>query len=209
MAIQAVVFDVGGVLVRTEDRTPRTALEARLGLAPGAAEMLVFNGPMGLQAQTGAISAPALWAWVQTELGLDDQGLADFRQAFFAGDRLDTALVNHIRSLRPRYQTAIISNAMDDLLDVVTRRYPMADAFDLIVGSAYAKVMKPAPAIFLRTLEQLGRAPDEAVFVDDFAHNIAGAHAVGMAGIHYSPGMDLIAELAKLGVEAENSPQRD
>ncbi len=204
MTIQAVVFDVGGVLVRTEDRAPRAALEKRLGLAAGAAEQLVFNGPMGLQAQQGAISAQDLWAWLQAELKLDEEGLAEFRQAFFAGDRLDTTLVEMIRSLRPRYQTAIISNAMDDLLETVTYRYPMADAFDLIVGSAYERVMKPDPAIFLRTLERLGRAPQEAVFIDDFAHNIEGARAVGMAAIHYTPGVDLQAELARLGVTKED-----
>jgi len=198
--IRAVIFDVGGVLVRTEDRTPRRQLEERLGLPPGGSDELVFNSPMGVQAQTGAIRATELWAWVQAELKLDDAGLEAFRRDFYGGDRLDTALVDYIRQLRRTYQTAIISNAMDDLHDFVQVRYPMADAFDLIVGSAYEKVMKPAPVIFERTLERLGRAAQEAVFIDDFAYNIDGARAVGMAAIHYQPGIDLVAELAALGV---------
>lgn len=201
--IKAVIFDVGGVLIRTESRTPRAKLEARLGLAPGASELLVFNGPMGIQAQSGQISSHALWASVREALQLDDEGLAAFRREFFGGDRLDTELVEFVRRLRPRYQTAIISNAMDDLLEVITHTYPLADAFDLIVGSAYQKVMKPAPEIFLATLARLGRAAHEAVFIDDFAHNIAGARAVGMAAIHYQPGVDLPAELAALGVSVE------
>jgi HAD superfamily hydrolase (TIGR01509 family) len=89
---------------------------------------------------------------------------------------------------------------MDDLLEMITHHYPLADAFDLIVGSAYQRVMKPAPEIFLWTLAQLGREPHEAVFIDDFAHNIEGARAVGMAAIHFRPGTDLVAELAALGV---------
>jgi HAD superfamily hydrolase (TIGR01509 family) len=186
--------------LRTEDRKPRADLEARHGLAPGAAEVLVFNGEMGIQAQTGAVTSGALWDYVQTELGLDAAGVVEFRRAFFGGDRLDTEMVDLIRRLRPRYQTAIISNAMDDLLEVITHRYPMADAFDLVVGSAYEKVMKPAPEIFARTLAQLGRAPEEAVFIDDFAHNVEGARQVGMAAIHYRAGMDLAAALAELGV---------
>lgn len=201
--IRAVIFDVGGVLVRTTAREPRANLEARLGLSPGASEMLVFNGPQGVQAQSGVITSEALWHSVATKLGLDEAGLKAFRQEFFGGDTLDVAMVDLIRQLRPRYQTAIISNAMDDLLEAVTHRYPMADAFDLIVGSAYQRVMKPAPEIFLWTLTQLGREPHEAVFIDDFAHNIAAARSVGMAAIHYQPGVDLVAELAALGVRVD------
>ena len=202
--IKAIIFDVGGVLVRTVRGESRANLEARLGLSPGASELLVFNGPMGIQAQSGAIQSQALWAWVQQELGLDAEGLNAFRTEFFAGDQLDHELIALVRRLRSKYQTAIISNAMDDLLEVVTHRYPLADAFDLIVGSAYQRVMKPAPEIFLWTLEQLGREPHEAVFIDDFAHNIEGARAVGMAAIHYQPGIDLAAELAALGVKIDD-----
>ena len=198
--IRAVIFDVGGVLVRTVDLEPRRALEARLGLAPGGAEALVFNSPQGSQAQRGELRAAELWAWVQAQLGLDDAGLQTFRRDFFAGDVLDEALVMLVRGLRGRYQTAILSNYMDDLIENVTDRYPMADVFDLIVGSAYEGVTKPGAAIFERTLARLGRAPDEAVFIDDFVHNVAGARAVGMAAIHYTPGLDVAAALAGLGV---------
>lgn len=198
--IRAVIFDVGGVLVRTEDRSHRQGLEQRLGLEPGGADELVFNSERGTGAQMGDLPAPELWRWVQEQLSLDEDGLAAFRRDFFAGDRLDGALVSYIRTLRPRYQTAIISNAMDDLLHNVTHVYPMADAFDLIVGSAYERIMKPDARIFQRTLDRLGRAPDETVFIDDFAHNVAGARAVGMNAIHFTPATDLPAELAELGV---------
>ncbi len=198
--IRAVIFDVGGVLVRTQDPRPRAELERRLGLAPGASEVLVFSGELGTRAQLGEVRAEELWRSVQTQLGLDEAGLADFRREFFGGDRLDTALVDYVRALRPRYRTAIISNAMDNLQASLSTEYPLADAFDLIVGSAYERVMKPDAAIYTCTLARLGCAADEAVFVDDFARNIAGARAVGMHALHYTAGMDVPAELAKLGV---------
>ncbi|MEZ4613790.1 MAG: HAD family phosphatase [Caldilineaceae bacterium] len=198
--IRALIFDVGGVLVRTDDPAPRRRAEQRFGLGPGRAEFLVFNSEMGRQAQHGQMSAAELWAWVQAQLGADDATLAAFRRDFFGGDRLNAADVNLIRRLHGPYQTAIISNAMDDLTDVVTHRYPMADAFDLIVGSAYEGIMKPDARIFQRTLERLGRQPDEAIFVDDFMHNVEGARAVGMHAIHYTPGLDLAAALGEFGV---------
>lgn len=200
-SIRAVIFDVGGVLVRTTDPAPRRALEQRLGLEAGQAEYLVFNSPMGRNAQMGALASGELWGWVQSQLGLDHAGLADFQRDFFAGDTLDGALLDYVRSLRPRYQTAIISNAMDNLLETVTTHYPMADAFDVIVWSAAMKTMKPDAAIFAQTLARLGRAPDEAVFVDDFPANVTGARAAGLQAVHYVAGMDLPAALAELGVK--------
>ena len=199
--IKAIIFDVGGVLVRTADRAGRNALEQRLGLKPGESEFIVFNSEMGTKAQQGAITNAELWAWIQEHLQLNEEEFSAFRRDFWAGDQLDTTLVEMIRQLRARYQTAIISNATDNLRETLTINYPMADAFDLIVGSAYEKVMKPDPRIFERTLARLDRQPNEAVFIDDFAHNIAGARAVGMQAIHFTPELDLVVELAKLGVE--------
>ncbi len=198
--IKAVIFDVGGVLIRTEDHSYRRLWEERLDLKPGEAEDIVFNSPMGQKAQCGEVSDEALWAWIGSRLALDDQ-LGVFRSDFWAGDVLDEALVEMIRSLRPAYQTAIISNATDALRESLTNQHGIADAFDLIVGSAEERTMKPAPAIFERTITALGRMPQECVFVDDFQHNVQAARDLGMAAIHYRPSTDVSAELRKLGVK--------
>jgi epoxide hydrolase-like predicted phosphatase len=197
--IQALIFDVGGVLLRTEDRQPRRALEERLGLAPGAAEWLFYNDAAGLRAQRGEISAEAHWQAIAARFGMQPADLAPF----WGGDRLDTDLVALIRRLKLRYQTAIISNAMSDLHTLLTEKYPIADAFDVITGSAYEGIMKPDPRIYQRTLERLGREPAAAVFIDDAPANVAGARVIGMHAIHYWAGMDLVAALGEIGVDVE------
>ena len=198
--IKAIIFDVGGVLIRTADHSSRRGWEKQLGLAEQESEQIVFNSEMGHKAQRGEISDSELWQWVGQRLNLTPKRLAEFQAGFWAGDVLDTKLVAFIHRLRPTYQTAIISNATDGLHDSLTRQHAIADAFDLIVGSAVEKVMKPDPEIYVRTLARLGRQPDEAVFIDDFAHNIAAAQALGMSTIHFRPGTDVPAELARLGV---------
>lgn len=198
--IQAVIFDVGGVLVRTQNRNGRHLWEQKLGLYEGQADEVVFNSPMGQKAQHGQITEAELWQWVGQHLELSAKELPAFQAAFWAGDVLDEALIQLIRGLRPRYQTAIISNATSALRQTLTTKYPIADAFDLIVCSGEEGIMKPNAAIYERTLARLGRTPAEAVFVDDFAHNIAGAQAVGMAGILFQPTLDLAAALRQWGV---------
>ena len=194
--IKAVIFDVGGVLIRTEDYGRRRSWERKLGLADWESEEIVFNSAMGKKAQEGAISDAELWIWVGERLDLGNQ-LDAFRADFFGGDVLDSTLMEYIRSLRPTYKTAIISNATDSLQTAVAN---IADAFDLIVGSAEEKVMKPDPEIYLRTLDRLGVQPQESVFIDDFAHNIAAAHKLGIFTIHYHPGTNIPAILAQFGV---------
>lgn len=199
-AVKTVIFDVGGVLVRTHDWSGRRRWERELALQPGQAEWLVFNSESGLRAQQGLITETRLWQEVAAHLGLDDARLAAFRQAFWAGDALDEELVAYIRSLRPVYQTAIISNFNDSLRGSLAHTYPIADAFDLIVVSAEEGVMKPDERIYRLTLERLGRQPAEVVFVDDSPANVEAARVIGLHAVHYRAGMDVRAALAALGV---------
>lgn len=198
--IQAVIFDVGGVLIRTQDHSGRRLWESKLELAPWGSDKVVFNSEMGQKAQRGEITDAELWQWIGEELQLGD-ALEAFRTAFWSGDVVDRPLVGFIRGLRPAYQTAIISNATDGLRRGL-REHGIDDAFDLIVGSAEERVMKPDPLIFERTLARLGRAPQEAVFVDDFAHNVQAARDLGMVAIHFQPDTDIPAAFADLGITA-------
>ena len=188
------------MLIRTADHSSRRDWETRLGLAEWESEEIVFNSEMGQKAQRGEIETTELWQWIGRHLNLDTTTLQAFQAGFWAGDVLDTELVTFIRLLRSRYQTAIISNATTTLRQMLTTKYPIADAFDLIVVSGEEKVMKPDPAIYERTLARLGRQAEEALFVDDFAHNIEAAQQLGMATVHFRPDTNVPAELARLGV---------
>jgi putative hydrolase of the HAD superfamily len=201
--IKALIFDVGGVLIRTEDRAPRAAWEQRLSLPAGEADELVFHSARGQAAQRGEIDDEGLWTWIGDFLALEGENLESFRRDFWAGDRLDYELLGFIRTLRPRYQTAVISNVSRGMRQTLNTKYPLADAFDLIVCSAEEGVMKPDAAIYERTLARLGRRPQEAVFIDDSPANVAGARSIGISAIQFSESAGLIAQLRALGVTAE------
>jgi glucose-1-phosphatase len=185
MTIRAVIWDIGGVLVRTEDWEPRRRLAESLGLTRDDLEYLVFGSEMGQKAQMGAIRAQELLEYVCREVKYPVEETERLEQEFFAGDRLDQELVSYIRSLKASYRTGIISNAWDDVRAMIEQRWKMVDAFDQIVLSADVKMAKPDPRIFHLALEKLGVAPGEAVFIDDFDHNIAGAQAVGMHAVQF------------------------
>ena len=61
MSIEAVIWDFGGVLVRTEDRSRRMAWEQKLQLKDGDLDRLVFEGEAGRAAATGKAQADDIW----------------------------------------------------------------------------------------------------------------------------------------------------
>jgi epoxide hydrolase-like predicted phosphatase len=205
--IKAVIFDVGGVLIRTPNRSKRLNWERKLGLDEWQSEVIIFGGEMGTKAQLGDITNAQLWDWVGERLNLSPSDLQRFRADFWAGDILDISLVDYIRSIRPGYQTAIISNATDALRESLTDTYPIVDDFDLIVCSAEEHLMKPTDEIYFRTLERLDRSPAEAVFIDDSEANVQAARKVGMAAIHFHPNLNLADALAPFGVNGGKNEQ--
>jgi len=199
-AVQAVIFDYGGVLMRTANPAPRRELEQRFGLPPGGASDLVFGSPRWDEAQLGRIDSVEFWASVGRRLELDAGELAEFRQAFWAGDRLDEELVALIRHLRGAgHRTALLSNNPAALRQRV-EQLGIADAFDVVVVSGCEGLMKPDPTIFDRTLVRLGVPAEQAVFVDDSRGHVVAARQVGLHATRFQGLAPLRRWLRDLGV---------
>jgi epoxide hydrolase-like predicted phosphatase len=161
-------------------------------------EESVFGGETGHQAQRGEISVDELWEAVRLKYKLSPDGIKDFQKRFWAGDQVDYDLVDYIRSLRSNYTTALLSNAFESLRFSITEQWKIDDAFETMIISAEEGVMKPDARIYEIALERVSVDPAEAVFIDDFAHNIEGAEAVGMHGIHFRDPQQALNQLGAL-----------
>lgn len=71
-----------------------------------------------------------------------------------------------------------------------------ADLFDDTFYSYELGVAKPDPAFFTAVLDRLGLAPDQVLFVDDNAENVASAREVGLRAEqwHVDEGVDRLRE---------------
>ncbi len=197
MPIRAVIFDFGGVLVRTEDDSGRRKWEERLGLPRGGLERLVFESDVSLRAMLGQEPEEAVWQNVARVLHLNAAELAELRRDFWAGDRLDLRLFTFLGSLRPRYRTGLLSNAWGNARAVFTGKYGLGQVLDVLVISAEEGVMKPEARIYHIVLERLGVRPEEAVFIDDIEENVDGARKAGLHGIHFRGTDQTIAEVRR------------
>ena len=185
--LKAIIFDVGGVLIRTHSRAGRKKWAKRLGLDAWAFEKFVFNGESGRQAQLGQKTAQAHWRWLGDYFGLDESSLAEMQHDFFAGDALNEPLLAYVQRLRRAgYRLGILSNFMDDARHVWAEVYPFMQYFDDLVISAEVGLLKPDPQIYRLAVSRLRVEVEEALFVDDFIENIEGAQQVGLATLHFT-----------------------
>jgi putative hydrolase of the HAD superfamily len=194
--IRAVIIDFGGVLLRTEDQSPRQQLAARLGLTREKLYYQIFESESAHQATLGKISAQAHWESVRLAFGVAEDDFNEIREEFWAGDRLDEKLIGYLRILHSHYKVALLSNAWDDLRTFLQVSWNISDVFDELIISAEVGIAKPAPGIFSIAIDRLGIMPEESVFVDDSISNIESAIAFGMQAIHFQGQQQLFDDLA-------------
>lgn len=185
MSIKAIIFDLGGVLLRTQDVGIRERLAERLYMDRRELEEFIYGGDSGDRAQRGEITVNEHWNTLRYQLGCTDDEFREILEQFFSADKLDGDLVDYVRRLHNKYKTALLSNAWDDLRQVIAEKWHFEDAFDHMIISGEVKMAKPDPRIFQFTLDTLKVAADEAVFVDDFQRNIEAARTVGMHAIRF------------------------
>jgi putative hydrolase of the HAD superfamily len=197
MSIRAVFIDFGGVIVRTEDKGPRTRQAERLGMTSRDLEKIFFESDSSQWASSGEILEEAHWQAVAKVLGVSRPEADTIIDEFFSGDRADTALLDFLRSLRPERKVGLISNAWSGLREFITRQ-KFEDVFDEMIISAEVGLMKPDPRIYRLALKKLGALPEESVFLDDVLVNVEAARSVGMNAIHFTQPERTLEELKQL-----------
>jgi len=194
--IRAVIFDFGGVLVRTGTPAGRRKWETRLHLTPGDLERLVHGSDVWIAAQRGELSPEMYWLEIAQRLGISPAEIPALRADYFRDDQLDPALITLIRELRAQgYPVGLLSNDAATLEAKLRDELHIYDAFDAVVISANIGVMKPDAGAYQAIAAALHLSTPECLFIDDNAANVDGARAAGMFAVQYVPGMDVRAAL--------------
>jgi putative hydrolase of the HAD superfamily len=181
--IRTVIWDMGGVILRTEDWKPRIKLGQDYGFSLDGIHDFVFKSESAVEATLGKINEEDHRNAVGESLKISDPLTKEFCQRFFEGDRLDEDLVSFIRDLKPVYTTALLSNAWSGARKSLTVDKPCIDAFHVSVFSCEVGLAKPDPMIYRYLLRLCGVEPQEAIFVDDARENIEAANELGIHGV--------------------------
>ena len=184
----AVLLDLYDTIVWSEWFRLRDAIAARIGddmeadrLQKAFEQTRPARGVGAFGSVEGDMAAVLEAAGVPPDATLVDE-LVELERVHLAnGVHLYDDVFPSLASLRDRgVKTALVSNCSHSTRPVV-ERLGLDAVFDRVVLSFEVRAMKPDPAIYRATLEQLGSvAPERAVFVDDQPTYCDGATAIGL-----------------------------
>ena len=204
MGLRAVVFDYGMVLTGPPDPEAHAALLRITGLPLARFESLYWaNRPAY---DEGELSGLAFWQKLVFDAGLalpaeKVEELNQWDARMWTTE--NPAMLAWQLALKQRgLLTAILSNMGDNVLASVEREFDWIHRFDALVWSFQLRMAKPAPAIYLRALEELGVRPAEALFLDDKPINVDAASALGIQAILFSTVERLRADLIAAGLDS-------
>ncbi len=145
MTIEAVVFDIGGVLEITPSLGVAEMWESRLGLEPG--EINKRTQDIWEAGSIGTISEFDGHQALRERLGLDARQLEEFRGMIWREylGTANTELIAYVRRLRPRYRTGIVSNRFVGAREREQAAYGFENLVDEIVYSHECGMSKPDP----------------------------------------------------------------
>ena len=195
MPIEAVIFDMDGVLVDSEPYWLKSRQEFSQAIGKTWTDEFqrLCMGRSTIE-----------WAEVMKEhLELDmtlDEIMADIKGRVIAhyGERLPLlpGAIEAVHTAKSGFRVALASGSPTEIIRSVTQLSGLDKVFEVMVFGDDIKRGKPAPDIYLEAARQLGVSPENCVGIEDSGNGVRSVKAAGMYAIAApSPGFSLSDEI--------------
>jgi glucose-1-phosphatase len=197
--IDAVIFDLGNVLVKVDEAFGLKRLGARVKKPPEEVEAYFRRTPYTVELAMGKMTKRGFFHMVARDLAFDGtyDEFADIWSTIFSPIEPMIALAEGLREKLPRL---LLSNTNIIHMEHIYRQFPFVSEFDQQILSYEVGLLKPDSAIYRHTLVVSGLNPARTLFIDDLRVNVDAARAMGIRGLHFEDAGQVKAELEKLGV---------
>ena len=199
--IQAIIFDIGRVLVRVDVARAMQTLVQGISLSPEEIWTAIEKDPRWQDWQEGRISPRDWHLHLSKRLG----GSHTFEQFTDAwNSALDPKPLQEnslFETLRKKFRLGLLSNTDPIHVAHLEATFDFFRFFPKPVRtySCVVHASKPSPLIFRDALKTLRVKAENAAFVDDIHAYVEGARSLGLHGIHYQSPVQLRADLNELG----------
>lgn len=202
--IEAVVFDVGGVLC-PNPIDEFVKVDREYGLPDGTVMSFMRGGEDFARCETGHMPVTEFYdncvARIATTHGVrvPPQRLDSMLEACM-GETVSPKMRDLVIEIKAAgHQTALLTNIFAERRDWLHSIFPHG-TIDVFGDSSELGMRKPELRIYRRLVEMLGRRPEEIVFIDDFAENLAPARSMGIFGILFESPEQVRRDLIEIGV---------
>lgn len=183
--VDALLFDVGGVVVRIDFDRVFAVWAAYAGRPIDAIRSRFSFDAFYERHERGEIEAGDYFASLRSSLGLDlsDAEFAEGWTALYLGEVPGmTALLRRLRDRVPLYA---FTNSNPTHRRVWAERYAESlRSFRRVFVSCELGSRKPEPAGFIAIAAAIAVRPERILFFDDTLDNVHGARAVGLPAVH-------------------------
>jgi putative hydrolase of the HAD superfamily len=197
MKITTVIFDFGYVLSLPPRVSDYQELAALAGVDGKPFEAIYWG--QRADYDRGAIDGPAYWRRIAKATGKEITPAQI--QSLIAADialwmRANPVTMEWVRALKNRgLKIAVLSNMPIEISSSMRQYAPWFKDFDYVCFSAEVHLAKPEAAIFHACLKVVRSRPEECLFIDDRAENVAAARALGMQALKFVSVQELAVEI--------------
>jgi putative hydrolase of the HAD superfamily len=202
MRYQAVLFDIGGVVVDSPLHTI-ARYEREHGIPDGFLNAVVRDtGPAGAwsRMERGELSAAEFCADFDSECSARGHLLpaAAVLERIAQENKPRPAMMEALRRLRAHglITAALTNNWKSD--GEAADRHGLRPLFDHFIESSVVGLRKPDPAIYRLAFAQIGAPPGSVVFLDDIGANLKAARELGVTTIKVVDPHSALRELETL-----------
>jgi HAD superfamily hydrolase (TIGR01509 family) len=197
IAVDAVVFDLDGVLVDSEHVWDE--VRERLALERGGRwHERAQADMMGMSSTEWSRYMHEVIGLAESPEEIDAEVVRRMQERYAAEIPLIDGAVESVRRVAGSFRLALASSSNRPLIDLVLERAGLASFFEATVSSEEVERGKPAPDVFLEAARRLQVAPERCAAVEDSANGIRAARAAGMRVVaipnrRYPPPPDALA----------------
>jgi glucose-1-phosphatase len=198
---RAIIFDIGGVLIRMNISHAIDGLAGDQSLSPQEIWSALLKDPRWPDWQGGRISPRDWHLHLSRRLG----STLTFEQFVEVWNRaLDPAPIHEdtfLEKLGKRYRLAVLSNTDPLHVAHMERAYGFLGQFPVRIYSCRVGACKPNPIIYKEALLGCKVRAQEAVYVDDVPAYTQAAERLGMRAIVFESREQLHSRLRQFGID--------
>jgi glucose-1-phosphatase len=197
---RAMIFDIGGVLIRVDISRAMNGLVSGLSMTPQEVWSAIQRDPHWLDWQEGRISPRDWHLHLAKRLGVS-LTFEQFSEVWNRALDPDPILAESFpEKLSKNYRLALLSNTDPLHMSHEEARFPFFRFFPVRIYSYRVGASKPNPIIYREALKACKVQAEEAVYIDDVAAYSEAARRLGMTGIVFQSPEQLQSDLRDLGI---------